>query len=156
MNALGVGDLETKVQHVDQKLQAVADEVRTLVANCRGREETQSMGGTGRGPAPAAPRPHSVPQPVTPQKPQGFQSEPNWAIDTASFGTSGGFGGQSRIPTHQATSDVNQSPLGEGFESPNGLNYNLDGPYVMKVAVLEEKTSGNGMEGITSLSQSKS
>ena len=35
MNALGVEDLQAEVQHLDQKLQAVTDDVRTLVANCR-------------------------------------------------------------------------------------------------------------------------
>ena len=56
MNALGVGDLETKVQRADQKLQAVADEVRTVVANCKGREETQSMGDDhGSGPGARSP-----------------------------------------------------------------------------------------------------
>ena len=39
IQSLNVKDVQAEVQHIDTKVQAISDEVRTLIANCRNSGE---------------------------------------------------------------------------------------------------------------------
>ena len=156
MEADGVGELQTEIQQMDQRVQAVSNDVRNLVMNVRKYEEAQPIGGLGRGPVPSLSRARSGPVPVTPPRTLEHGFGPMFGTNMATYGTDGGCGLQTRAPKYQAASEANQSVLEDEGGVSNGTTPHLNGTTIMSVTVLDEKKFRNGLERAVSTSRLKS